>query len=101
MTWRGGGRGRVKSFGDDNERCQHRFTRMDLVPRVAYPRTLNQPLSGVFPGILCLGDISLSRLLGDSIVVAPSQTLSNQEYHMLRETAIKVRAELQLTGPEL
>ena len=28
--------------------------------------------------------------LGDSIVVAPSQTLSNYEYHMLRETAIKV-----------
>jgi carbamoyl-phosphate synthase (ammonia) len=27
---------------------------------------------------------------GDSIVVAPSQTLSNEEYHMLRETAIKV-----------
>ena len=27
---------------------------------------------------------------GDSIVVAPSQTLSNREYHMLRETAIKV-----------
>ncbi|CAE7755758.1 unnamed protein product [Symbiodinium sp. KB8] len=26
---------------------------------------------------------------GDSIVVAPSQTLSDQEYHMLRETAIK------------
>lgn len=29
-------------------------------------------------------------LSGDSIVVAPSQTLSNQEYHMLRETALKV-----------
>ena len=28
---------------------------------------------------------------GDSIVMAPSQTLSNEEYHMLRETAIKVR----------
>ena len=27
---------------------------------------------------------------GDSIVVAPSQTLSNEEYHMLRETALKV-----------
>jgi carbamoyl-phosphate synthase (ammonia) len=27
---------------------------------------------------------------GDSIVIAPSQTLSNKEYHMLRETAIKV-----------
>jgi carbamoyl-phosphate synthase (ammonia) len=27
---------------------------------------------------------------GDSIVMAPSQTLSNQEYHMLRDTAIKV-----------
>ena len=26
---------------------------------------------------------------GDSIVVAPSQTLSNDEYHMLRETALK------------
>jgi len=28
---------------------------------------------------------------GDSIVMAPSQTLSNAEYHMLRETAIRVR----------
>ena len=28
---------------------------------------------------------------GDSIVMAPSQTLSNEEYHMLRDTAIKVR----------
>ena len=27
---------------------------------------------------------------GDSIVMAPSQTLSNDEYHMLRDTAIKV-----------
>lgn len=27
---------------------------------------------------------------GDSVVVAPSQTLSNKEYHMLRETSIKV-----------
>jgi len=27
---------------------------------------------------------------GDSIVMAPSQTLSNEEYHMLRDTAIKV-----------
>jgi carbamoyl-phosphate synthase (ammonia) len=28
---------------------------------------------------------------GDSIVMAPSQTLSDEEYHMLRNTAIKVR----------
>ena len=28
---------------------------------------------------------------GDSIVVAPSQTLSNNEYYMLRSTSIKVR----------
>jgi carbamoyl-phosphate synthase (ammonia) len=27
---------------------------------------------------------------GDSIVMAPSQTLSNEEYHMLRDTAVKV-----------
>jgi carbamoyl-phosphate synthase (ammonia) len=27
---------------------------------------------------------------GESIVMAPSQTLSNQEYHMLRDTAVKV-----------
>lgn len=35
---------------------------------------------------------------GDSIVVAPSQTLSNQEYHMLRETAIKVVRHLGVIG---
>uniref|UniRef100_A0A672N1B7 Carbamoyl-phosphate synthase 1 n=1 Tax=Sinocyclocheilus grahami TaxID=75366 RepID=A0A672N1B7_SINGR len=34
---------------------------------------------------------------GDSIVVAPSQTLSN-EYHMLRETAIKVVRHLGIVG---
>ena len=28
---------------------------------------------------------------GDSIVVAPSQTLSDDEYHMLRSAALKVR----------
>ena len=28
---------------------------------------------------------------GDSIVMAPSQTLSDEEYHMLRETALRVR----------
>ena len=27
---------------------------------------------------------------GDSIVVAPSQTLSDEEYHMLRTAAIKI-----------
>ena len=27
---------------------------------------------------------------GDSIVIAPSQTLTDEEYHMLRTTAIKV-----------
>ncbi|XP_076858406.1 carbamoyl-phosphate synthase [ammonia], mitochondrial [Brachyhypopomus gauderio] len=35
---------------------------------------------------------------GDSIVVAPSQTLSNTEYHMLRETAIKVVRHLGIVG---
>eukprot|EP00057_Strongylocentrotus_purpuratus_P025741 XP_011680215.1 PREDICTED: carbamoyl-phosphate synthase [ammonia], mitochondrial [Strongylocentrotus purpuratus] len=35
---------------------------------------------------------------GDSIVVAPSQTLSNQEYHMLRETAIKCVRHLGIIG---
>ncbi|CAH1249022.1 CPS1 [Branchiostoma lanceolatum] len=35
---------------------------------------------------------------GDSIVVAPSQTLSNYEYHMLRETAIKVVRHLGIVG---
>lgn len=35
---------------------------------------------------------------GDSIVVAPSQTLSNQEYHMLRETAIKVVRHFGIIG---
>ena len=35
---------------------------------------------------------------GDSIVLAPSQTLSNREYHMLRETAIKVVRKLNIVG---
>ncbi|XP_046552995.1 carbamoyl-phosphate synthase [ammonia], mitochondrial-like [Haliotis rubra] len=35
---------------------------------------------------------------GDSIVVAPSQTLSNEEYHMLRETAIKVVRHFGIVG---
>ncbi|KAG8459868.1 hypothetical protein KFE25_014431 [Diacronema lutheri] len=35
---------------------------------------------------------------GDSIVVAPSQTLSDKEYHMLRTTAIKVVRHLGIVG---
>uniref|UniRef100_A0A1I8JML0 Carbamoyl phosphate synthase arginine-specific large chain n=1 Tax=Macrostomum lignano TaxID=282301 RepID=A0A1I8JML0_9PLAT len=35
---------------------------------------------------------------GDSIVVAPSQTLSNEEYHMLRETALKVIRHFNIVG---
>jgi len=35
---------------------------------------------------------------GDSIVLAPSQTLTNQEYHMLRETAVKVVRHLKIVG---
>ena len=36
--------------------------------------------------------------IGDSIVVAPSQTLSNDEYHMLRETAIKTVRHMGIIG---
>ena len=35
---------------------------------------------------------------GDSIVVAPSQTLSNDEYHMLRETALKTVRHMGIVG---
>ncbi len=35
---------------------------------------------------------------GESIVVAPSQTLNNHEYHMLRETGIKVIRHLGIVG---
>jgi carbamoylphosphate synthase large subunit len=35
---------------------------------------------------------------GDSMVVAPSMTLSSAEYHMLRETAIKVVRHLGIVG---
>ncbi len=35
---------------------------------------------------------------GESIVVAPSQTLSNNEFHMLREVAIKVIRHLKIVG---
>jgi len=35
---------------------------------------------------------------GDSIVVAPSQTLSNREYHLLRSASIKVIKSLGIVG---
>ena len=35
---------------------------------------------------------------GDSIVVAPSQTLSDEEYHMLRTSAIKIIRHLGVVG---
>lgn len=35
---------------------------------------------------------------GDSIVVAPSQTLSDKEYQMLRSSALNIITELEITG---
>ena len=35
---------------------------------------------------------------GDSIVVAPSQTLSDAEYHMLRTAAIKIVRHMGVVG---
>ncbi|HIT29178.1 MAG TPA: ATP-grasp domain-containing protein, partial [Candidatus Faecousia gallistercoris] len=35
---------------------------------------------------------------GDSIVVCPSQTLTNKEYHMLRDAALRIIRALQIEG---
>ena len=35
---------------------------------------------------------------GDSVVVCPSQTLSNKEYHMLRDSALKIIRALKIEG---
>ena len=35
---------------------------------------------------------------GDSIVVCPSQTLTNKEYHMLRDSALRIIRELEIEG---
>ena len=35
---------------------------------------------------------------GDSIVVAPSQTLTNREYHMLRDSALRIIRALKVRG---
>ncbi len=35
---------------------------------------------------------------GDSIVVCPSQTLTNKEYHMLRDSALRIIRALQIQG---
>ncbi|MDR1354338.1 MAG: carbamoyl-phosphate synthase large subunit, partial [Oscillospiraceae bacterium] len=35
---------------------------------------------------------------GDSIVVCPSQTLTNKEYHILRDSALRVITELKIAG---
>ena len=41
---------------------------------------------------------SLGTHTGDSIVMAPWQTLSHEEYHLLRETVIKVVRHLVIIG---
>jgi carbamoyl-phosphate synthase large subunit len=35
---------------------------------------------------------------GDSIVVAPSQTLTNKEYHLLRDSALRLIRALKIEG---
>ena len=35
---------------------------------------------------------------GDSIVLCPSQTLTNKEYHMLRDSALKIIRALKIEG---
>ena len=35
---------------------------------------------------------------GDSIVVCPSQTLTNKEYHLLRDSALRIIRELKIEG---
>ena len=35
---------------------------------------------------------------GDSVVVCPSQTLTNREYHMLRDSALKIIRALEIEG---
>ena len=35
---------------------------------------------------------------GDSIVVAPSQTLTNKEYHLLRDSALRIIRALKIEG---
>ncbi|MBP5565082.1 MAG: carbamoyl-phosphate synthase (glutamine-hydrolyzing) large subunit, partial [Lachnospiraceae bacterium] len=35
---------------------------------------------------------------GDSVVVCPSQTLTNKEYHMLRDSALRIIRELKIEG---
>lgn len=43
--------------------------------------------------LICFYDIT-----GESIVVAPSQTLTNEEYNLLRYTALKVIRRLGVVG---
>ena len=35
---------------------------------------------------------------GDSVVLAPAQTLTNKEYHMLRDSALRIIRELEIEG---
>ena len=35
---------------------------------------------------------------GDSVVVCPSQTLTNKEYHLLRDSALRIIRELKIEG---
>lgn len=56
-------------------------------------------LSFLCPSLICnVSKDPLGTHTGDSIVVAPSQTLPDDEYHMLRTAAIKVIRHLGVVG---
>ena len=66
---------------------------------------VNFPLIGLFIAYLYYLQVCnmenvdpLGIHTGESIVVAPSQTLTNHEYNMLRSTAIKVIRHLEVVG---
>lgn len=56
-------------------------------------------LPGCLPVSLLLQNVDpCGTHTGDSIVVTPSQTLSNSEYHMLRNSGIRVFRHFGIVG---
>ncbi len=53
---------------------------------------------GIVSDVVLLYSVDFVDVAGDSIVVAPSQTLDDHEYHVLRNAAIRVVRKLEIVG---
>jgi carbamoyl-phosphate synthase large subunit len=100
------GSGRIENEAELKDRCNEAFHKVKQVLIEEYLEGWKEVEYEVVrdSGDNCITVCNMENLdpmgvhTGESIVVAPSQTLTNYEYHMLREVAIKTIKHLNIVG---